>query len=280
MNKYLFIVNMIFKILCLVNFIIILNLLNRKENMSNTDITTKIKEIYKIDVDAIRNLSKLANDLTLNNKLIIPGGLEIKGGLTVGGDTYLKKHAKIGGMLQGNTDKLAVNDIFQFNAPGKGYLYFNKNHHIGCHNTTGPLKVNNPTIGGNLLVEGTSTFNNKITSKNGGDFSGGQYFFTDHENCGRLRVGCAWGVPGIYAEDGKNLILGSSAGQVQFQNNSSRIISDVGHFNTVKTNNINGDVNFNNNVTMHHDLTFKKYNPIVMGDWRLHWGDRSRYAFS
>ena len=94
MNNFLFLINMIFKILCVVNFIIILNLLNRKENMSNTDITTKIKEIYRIDVDAIRNLSNLANDLTLNNKLIIPGGLEIKGGLTVGGDTYLKKHAK------------------------------------------------------------------------------------------------------------------------------------------------------------------------------------------
>ena len=53
------------------------------EKMSNTDIENKIKEIYQIDVDAIRNLSKLANDLTLNNKLIIPGGLEVQGPLTV-----------------------------------------------------------------------------------------------------------------------------------------------------------------------------------------------------
>ena len=305
MNNFLFFINMIFKILCLINFVIILNLLNRKENMSNTDIDKKIKEFYKIDVEAIRNLSSLANNLTKNGKLIIPGGLEIKGRLTVDGDTDLKKHANIGGMLRGNYNRLAGRDIFAFSVPGRGYLYFNEDRNLGVHATSGPLKVNNPTIGGNLLVEGTSTFNNKITSKNGGDFSGGtvtfnnkiigknggdfsggQYFFTDHEKCGRLRVGCAWGVPGIYAEDGKNLRLGSSRGEVQFQENNSRIIGGAGHFNTVNTNtvktsNINGNVNFNNNVTMHHDLTFKKYNPLIMhGNWRLHWGDRSRYAFS
>ena len=64
-------------------------------------------------------------------------------------------------MVQGNTDKLAVHDIFQFNV-SKGYLYFNKNHQIGCHNTTGPLKVNNPTVGGNMIVEGTSHFKGNV----------------------------------------------------------------------------------------------------------------------
>ena len=54
--------------------------------MSNTDIKKIIQEEYKIDVDAIRNLSKLANDLTVNNKLIVPGGLEIEGKLSVKGD--------------------------------------------------------------------------------------------------------------------------------------------------------------------------------------------------
>ena len=37
--------------------------------MSNTDIKKMITDIYKLDVDAIRNLSKMANDLTLNNSL-------------------------------------------------------------------------------------------------------------------------------------------------------------------------------------------------------------------
>ena len=35
------------------------------------------------DMEAIRNLSKLANDLTKNGKPYAPGGLEIKGNLKV-----------------------------------------------------------------------------------------------------------------------------------------------------------------------------------------------------
>ena len=58
---------------------LIYNNSKKKKKMSNTDIKKIIHEEYKIDVDAIRNLSKLANELTLNNKLIIPGGLEIQG---------------------------------------------------------------------------------------------------------------------------------------------------------------------------------------------------------
>ena len=71
-----------FFILCLVTYLVIDKVFS-VEKMSNTDITKLIKDEYQIDVDAIRNLSKLANDLTLNNKLIVPGGLEIQGPLTV-----------------------------------------------------------------------------------------------------------------------------------------------------------------------------------------------------
>ncbi len=123
-----------------------------------TEIEAAVNKRYHADVDAIRNLSSLANDLTKNGKLVVKGGLEIEGPLTV---------------------------------------------------------------------------SQKITTKGGGDFSGGKYHFTDSEKCGKLRVGCAWGVPGIYAEDGKNLILGSSKGEVQFQNNSSRIIGKNGQFSNV-----------------------------------------------
>ena len=41
-------------------------------------------------MEAIRNLSKLANDLTKNGKLVVPGGLEIKGRLTVNGETKVR----------------------------------------------------------------------------------------------------------------------------------------------------------------------------------------------
>lgn len=67
-------------------FFFILIKLNTREDMSQMAyFKDVIEKNYKIDVDAIRNLSKLANDLTKNNSLIIPGGLYVKGGLQVDG---------------------------------------------------------------------------------------------------------------------------------------------------------------------------------------------------
>ena len=67
----------------LIIFYLIFDKVYLKEKMSNSDIKKLIEDEYRIDVDSIRNLSKLANELTVNNKLIIPGGLEIQGPLTV-----------------------------------------------------------------------------------------------------------------------------------------------------------------------------------------------------
>ena len=55
------------------------------EKMSNIDEATenKIREIYKIDTDAIRNLSNLAKDLTVDGKLKVPGGLEVDGAFNI-----------------------------------------------------------------------------------------------------------------------------------------------------------------------------------------------------
>jgi hypothetical protein len=79
----------IFNIIIVIVLIYILYRLPSVEKMSNIDVATenKIREIYKIDTDAIRNLSNLAKDLTVNGKLKVPGGLEIDGGLKVKGFT-------------------------------------------------------------------------------------------------------------------------------------------------------------------------------------------------
>jgi microcystin-dependent protein len=73
----------IINIIVITILIYILFRLPSMEQMSNVDKATedKIREIYKIDTDAIRNLSNLAKDLTVNNKLKVPGGLEIDGAL-------------------------------------------------------------------------------------------------------------------------------------------------------------------------------------------------------
>lgn len=69
------------KILFLIVIGIILYLSTKRENMSNEDITSKIQEIYKADIGAIRNLSKLANDLTKQGSLSVKGGLKVDGPL-------------------------------------------------------------------------------------------------------------------------------------------------------------------------------------------------------
>jgi hypothetical protein len=80
-------------------------------------------------------------------------------------------------------------------------FYFNKDGVFGAWNgATSPFTLN---TAGNIVTTG------------GGNFSGGRYFFTDEEKCGRLRVGCAWGMPGIYAEDGKSLVIGGASGAIE-----------------------------------------------------------------
>ena len=62
----------------------------------------------------------------------------------------------------------------------------------------------------NLSNEGT------LNVKNGSRFTGDRHWFQDAEGKGRLRVGAAWGYPGIYSEDGGNdLVLGSATGTVR-----------------------------------------------------------------
>ena len=49
----------------------------------------------------------------------------------------------------------------------------------------------------------------KITCGNGINVSGGRTHFKDAENKGRLRVGAAYGVPGLYSEDNQDIVVGA-----------------------------------------------------------------------
>jgi hypothetical protein len=73
----------ILNIVIIVFMIYVLYKLPSIEKMSNVDANTEkaIRNIYKIDTDAIRNLSNLAKDLTISGALTVPGGLNIQGGL-------------------------------------------------------------------------------------------------------------------------------------------------------------------------------------------------------
>lgn len=109
---------------------------------------------------------------------------------------------------------------------------------------TGGLAIGDLTIDskGNIFTKGTltsgdNTTNGSITVTNGGNFSGGRYYFNDTEKCGRLRVGCAWGKPGIYTEHkdancttcSDELIIGSASNNMIF--NGNHITSGSGQIN-------------------------------------------------
>lgn len=74
----------------------------------------------------------------------------------------------------------------------------------------GNLTVSSLNITGGLVVNGNTDINGHLSVKKGSEFSGGRHHFQDEENAGKLRVGGAWGIPGIYSEDGKAIVVGNN----------------------------------------------------------------------
>jgi hypothetical protein len=60
---------------------------------------------------------------------------------------------------------------------------------------------------------GTTAPEASLHVTNGSRFTGGQHHFKDAEGAGRLRVGAAWAIPGLYSEDNQDIIIGCAAGK-------------------------------------------------------------------
>lgn len=101
---------------------------------------------------------------------------------------------------------------------------------------------------GGLTVPGNLTVNGKLTVNNGSHFKGGRHYFQDSEGAAPLRVGAAWGQPGIYAEWGKDLILGGSSGRTVVTHNDLHINRNthIGH-----NMEIHGNINCGSRLTVH-----------------------------
>tara|TARA_B100000768_G_scaffold179713_1_gene198001 strand:- start:4357 stop:4812 length:456 start_codon:yes stop_codon:yes gene_type:complete len=111
-------------------FLIIVYFNSKTEKMSNTDITKKIQEVYKIDVNAIRNLSKLANDLTNNGKLVVPGGLEIAGNVTINKELNVKGGGNVMKTNERN-NYMKTNERNNYMKPNSNYFIYQVNGHYG-----------------------------------------------------------------------------------------------------------------------------------------------------
>ena len=76
-----------------------------------------------------------------------------------------------------------------------------------CHITT---NAPNFYMNKSLSINGglTSYHNKAINVPRGISATGGRSHFKDAENKGRLRVGAAWGIPGLYSEDNQDIVVG------------------------------------------------------------------------
>ena len=172
----------------------------------------------KMDSTAVTNMLSIAKgEKIVLKSLVITGDVKIGGSLNVDGD----------GVITGNN---TVN----------GGLTVSKGGTLG----------GNYNIGGNVNIGGTETVNGLFTVKNGSRFSGGRHLFNDEEkNDCWLRVGVAWGHPGIYAENNRPLTIGGSDGNVNIPVNLN--VSGNSTAGTILTNGVNVIDNINgkfNNV--------------------------------
>jgi hypothetical protein len=191
----------LFNIIVIIFMIYVLFRLPSLEQMTNVDKATedKIREIYKIDTDAIRNLSNLAKDLTVGGKLTVPGGLEIKGDLKVDGNSEVLKQTTIHELYGGKSTWGGWRDIIV----NGGHLMFNVgNKGYGFHSNDNALhyKVNNEWKP--LHIFGGVATNEDIHMKNGKTIrSDGRLHIHPQERLYLLAKGNTW-ITGDWGGDG------------------------------------------------------------------------------
>jgi hypothetical protein len=82
------------------------------------------------------------------------------------------------------------------------------------------------TVPGALTISGTLTGNGLFSANNGSRFVGGRHYFKDEENKGSLRVGAAWGIPGIYSEQG-DCVIGAQSGTVIVGGGNRMVVNKI-----------------------------------------------------
>ena len=114
----------------------------------------------------------------------------------------------------------------------------------GAATVTGIVSAGSVTTGGEVAAEkvtatsvaATGVTSNsanfgKLTVTAGSEFSGGRHHFQDEENSGPLRVGSAWNMPGIAAENNRPVVVGST--NAVHLGNHGRFLSIDGAGNTI-----------------------------------------------
>lgn len=190
---YLFILNNKIKHLIICNEKFTINLDDGDQQGNNNFLS-----LLKGDTVTLKNVN-ITNNLTVGGAIAI-GKLNIVGNkIQIPGSNYE--------MAFGEDHWIRTNKLNSPEGPGESYIGGFAGNDLWCWKDI--------TAGGNVSINGNLNIGGHLTVKNGSDFSGGRHLFTDSEGGGRIRVGNAWGKPGIYAEDGKDLMIGASSGWVR-----------------------------------------------------------------
>ena len=284
-------------VLIILSIIVFYLLLTKQENMSNTDIKKIVNDLYQADIQSIRNLSKLANDLTNTGKLVVPGGLEIKGNLKIDGNVGIKRdpHPKVGLIINGKGliwGLETVNSGIQSSGKIKGGSLQIENSSMFGTKSGRPLRISSsnwkneqtylgfyngnrrtsyllPRTDGSLynsnkFHSGGALHSNDEISASKGLFTNCSKYGTPSSNCGiHLR-------PDGYVKCKRLDIMNGVGGTTHF------------NYDNKGENYFRGPLN-----QFQEDVRLRKYNSLRVyggcgmgGDKRLHWGCNAKHAFS
>ena len=113
----------------------------------------------------------------------------------------------------------------------------------------------------NVRVDGNATIDGTLTVSGGTSSISGGYLYVSSETAGRLRVGAAWNMPGLYSGDdgAKDLILGAPSGRkVYFGESTNDAYVEAGTGNAY----VKGNLNAGSVQSKPYVQSFK-----VAGDW-------------
>ena len=194
-------------------------------------------DTYKVDIDAIRNLSTVANKLQ-EGGLTIPGDLKVTGKLTVEKDASLKKNLTVDNNTVVNKD-LYVKDHtsskrldvrnnesvngrwgthFNWNNTGDNYIRGNLIQDQGDNTVNANITVNgNITSSGNVHATGNMTTDSNLTVAEKGTF----------KRVDILPGGGKWNTHFNYHANGENYISGGKLHVRGANNEHGHIITSI-----------------------------------------------------
>ena len=193
-----------------------------------------------------------SGNVEASGKLTTKNGMNITGGRSYFKDSENKGRVRVGaawgipGLYSEDGQDIVVG------------VASNKSAHIGTNG-----KYLSVSGDGNVSAKGNVEASGKLTTKNGMNITGGRSYFKDSENKGRVRVGAAWGIPGLYSEDGQDIVVGVASNKSAHIGTSGKYLSVAGNGNISAKGNFETTGNIKANKYLDKDgKEINNFNPL------------------